>query len=231
MENNTATPLEADEIENKAMSIPEEAKAIIVTDDISFQKASRVLLTIKDLRKEINATFDPIIKKQFEAHREAVAQKKKVDAPLIEAENIIKPRIAAYHDEQERQRREEEFRLQEEARKKAEEEQLSDAVAAEQAGMSDVAESIMDEAPYTPTVVVPQKSTAKVDGVSFRESYKAQVFDIKALCRAVVEGKVPANVVMPDMTVLNGLARSLKGQLSYPGVKVVCEKVVAAGRR
>ncbi len=231
MEASTATPLEADEIESKALSIPDEAKAIIVKDDESFQKAGRILLVIKDIRKEINASFDPIITKAFAAHREACAQKKKVEAPLVEAEGIIKPRMAAYDDEQERKRREEEEKLRHEAIRKAEEEQLADAVSAEQSGMGDLAESIIDGPAYVPTVVVPQKPAAKVEGVSFRENWKAEVVDLKALLRAVVEGKVPANVIEPNMTVLNGLARSLKSQINYPGVRAVCEKIAAAGRR
>lgn len=231
MEQNAATPLEADEIETKALSVPDEAKAIIVKDDESFQKAGRVLLVIKDIRKEINATFDPIITKAFAAHREAVGQKRKVEAPLIEAEGIIKPRMAAYHDEQERKRREEEERLRQEAIRKAEEEQLQDAVSAEQSGMGDLAESIIDGPAYVPTIVVPQTQSAKVEGVSFRENWKAEVFDPKALLKAIMDGRVPMNVIEWNMTALNGLARSLKGQMNYPGVRTVCEKVVAGGRR
>ena len=109
--------MEAKEITERALTVPEKAKAIIIQSNDDFIKAGEILTVIKSLRKEIDATFDPIIKKQLEAHREAIAQKKKVDAPLIEAEGIIKPRMAAWNTEQERIRREEEDRLREIARK------------------------------------------------------------------------------------------------------------------
>lgn len=230
METNLATPLDAEEIETRALTIPEEAKAILIRDDESFQKAGRVLLVIKDLRSQINASFDPIITKAYAAHKEAVGQKKKVEAPLIEAEGIIKPRLASYHEEQERKRREEEEKLRQEAIRKAEEEQLRDAVSAEQSGMNDLSESILEGPAYVPIIVVP-KTTASVAGVSFRDNWKAEVFDLKALLKAIVDGKVPSNVIEANMIVLNGLARSLKGQMNYPGVRTVCEKITSGGRR
>lgn len=225
----TAMPLETQAIETRALSIPEEAKAINVTDDESFQKAGRILLIIKEVRKEIDATFDPIIKKAHESHKEAVAQKKKVDAPLIEAEGIIKPRLAAYHEEQERKRREEEEKTRAEALKKAEDDRLLDAVSAEQSGMTDLSDSILEGPAYVPTIVTPQSNVVKMQGVSFRDSWKAEVFDMKALLKAVLDGRVPMNVIEVNTTVLNGLARSLKGQINYPGVRTVCEKVTSAG--
>src|SRR5690606_19711824 len=105
-----AQNLEIQAVETKALSVPDQAKLIQITDDESFQKAGVLLLSIKDIRKEIDRTFDPIVKKAHEAHKEAVAQKKRVEAPLVEAEGIIKPRILKYQQEQERKRREEEAR-------------------------------------------------------------------------------------------------------------------------
>ena len=96
--------------------------------------------------------------------------------------------------------------------------------------MTDLADTILDGPAYVPTIVAPAKAV-KVEGVSFRDNWKAEVYDLKALCKAIVEGKAPANVVEPSMTVLNGLARSLKGQLNYPGVRSFCEKITSGGRR
>ena len=218
------------QLEQRALSIPEDARNLTVIDDESFQRGGRILLVIKDLRFKINESFDPIITKAYAAHKEAVSQKKKIEAPLVEAEGIIKPRLASYHDEQERKRREVEEKLRQEAIRKAEEEQLADAVSADQSGMKELSDAILDGPAYVPTVVAP-KSTVVVPGVSFRDQWKAEVFDLKALLRAVLESKVPLNVIVPDMTVLNGLARNLKGQLNYPGVRTLCEKITAGGRR
>jgi len=222
--------MEANEIENKAQILPQEAKALVIEDDASFQRAGAFLVNIKKVRAEINETFDPIIKKQHEAHKEAVAQKKKIEAPLIEAESIIKPRMAAYHEEQERKRREEEDRIRKEADRKAQEEQIADAVLAHESGQEELGDAILEAPAYIPTIVAP-KAAVKIEGVSFRDNYKAEVTDLKALMMAVLEGQVPSNVIEANMSVLNSLARSLKGQLNYPGVRVVCEKITAGSRR
>ena len=50
----------------------------------------------------------------------------------------------------------------------------------------------------------------QASGVSYRTAYFAEVVDIKALCRAVVEGKVEASVIEPVMPLLNAKAKALK---------------------
>ena len=71
-------------------------------------------------------------------------------------------------------------------------------------------------------------NTPKVSGISTRVSYRAEVTELAALIQAVAEGKAPANCLQADMTVLNGLARTLKESLNYPGVKVIREEAIAS---
>ena len=56
-------------------------------------------------------------------------------------------------------------------------------------------------------VIVQQVQTA---GVSYKTIYFADVTDIKALCRDVLENKVEASVLEPVMALLNAKARALK---------------------
>ncbi|HCU25404.1 MAG TPA: hypothetical protein DF383_10315 [Deltaproteobacteria bacterium] len=209
------------ELETKALSVPDQARAIQITDTNTYTKAGELLLAIKDLRKEIDATFDPIVKKAHEAHKEAVAQKKKVEAPLAEAEGIIKPRIAAYQAEQERIRREEEARLREEARKREEEERLALALEAEKEGMPEVAEEILEVPAFVPPPVVPS-STPKVSGISTRTVWKHRIINADLL---------PRQYLMPDEKALAAHGRALGSRAKVPGVEFYPEQVVAAGRR
>ena len=80
---------QAVEISTKAMTVPDKARAIEITDDTTYKGAAEFLLTIKDLRKQIDEAFNPIIDAAHNAHKEALAQKKRADAPLVEAEYII----------------------------------------------------------------------------------------------------------------------------------------------
>ena len=209
--------MEAKEITERALTVPEKAKAIIIKSNDDFLKAGEILTVIKSLRKEIDTTFDPIITKAHEAHKEAIAQKKKVDAPLIEAEGIIKPRMAAWNTEQERIRREEEDRLREIARKQEEERRLKEAVAAEQAGNKEEAEAII-EAPIEAPPVVVQKTTPKVAGVSFRKKWTFRVTDPL---------KVPREYLTVDEVKIGGVVRAMEGKINIPGVEVYSEDVVS----
>jgi hypothetical protein len=62
---------------------------------------------------------------------------------------------------------------------------------------------------------------AKVEGVFLRMEYKTEITDMKELCRAVADGKVPEDYVVPNMKLLNDMARNLKTALCVPGVKVI----------
>lgn len=209
------------EITERALTVPDQARAIEIKSNDDFVHAGEILLVIKDLRKQIDETFDPIIKKQHEAHKEAVAQKKKVDAPLVEAENIIKPRIAAWSAEQERIRREEEARLREEARKQEEERRLQEAILAEQSGQKDEAEAIIETPVQVAPVVVP-KSVPKVAGVNMVKQWKFRI---------VNPALIPREYLTPDEIKIGGVVRALKDQAHIPGVEVYSVDNVSAGRR
>lgn len=101
------------ELEKKALSIPELAKTIIVKDGETLTRANNALVYIKNLRSQINETFDPIIKKAHEAHKIAVTYKKKTEQPLILAEQYIKPQISSYMAKLERERQEAERKQRE----------------------------------------------------------------------------------------------------------------------
>lgn len=104
-------------LETEALSIPNQARQIAVTNQETLDKAGRMLTeVIKPLRAEAADVFDPIIRQAHEAHKAALAGKARVEKPLIEAEGILKTSIGGYLAEQER------IRLQEEARLRAEQE-------------------------------------------------------------------------------------------------------------
>jgi len=212
---------ETEVVAKKALTIPEQARAVKVVDSETYSQAGEILVTIKGLRKEIGAAFDPIIKKAHEAHKEAKAQKDKAEAPLIEAENIIKPALAAYDREQERLRREEEERQREIARKAEEERRLREAEQAEKEGRNEEAQAIIEEPVYVPPVVL-EKTTPKVQGISMQKVWKFRVTN---------EALIPREYMTPDMVKIGGVARATKGSIQIPGVEIYSEDIVKAGVR
>jgi hypothetical protein len=61
----------------------------------------------------------------------------------------------------------------------------------------------------------------RLTGVAFVKTWSAEVVDLKALCRAIADGKAPENLVAADMKVLGQLARALKSAFNVPGCRAV----------
>ena len=94
------------DVESRALARPDEARALVVTDNESMARAHTMLADIRALRKEIQDTFRPLAEKAHQAHKAIVQKQKEAEVPLIEAENYLKPAILAYMDSQDRLRRE-----------------------------------------------------------------------------------------------------------------------------
>lgn len=222
-------------VTEQALAWPDRARAIRIVDAESYRFAGEMLLGIKALRKEVDATFDPNIRRWLDGHRAAIADKRKAETPLADAETILKRGLGAYDTEQERLQREAERIAQELARKAAEDAALAEAAALEieAAATGDVAlQQAADDIIATP-VVVPTvsvaKATPKVAGISYTETWKAEVTDFGALVQFIAAHPVYLPLLAVNATAMNQQARSLRSSLQLPGVKVYAEKGVRAG--
>jgi hypothetical protein len=190
---------------------------VAAADDLKRVKA--LAKEIDEQRKEITVPLDLAKKRVMDLFR-------KPTEFLERAETTIKRACLAWDGEQDRIRRaaeaeaarkadEERRRLQEEARRQ------------EAAGNVETAHAIAEAAQFVaPVPVAP--AAPKIAGESTREVWRAEVEDIVALAKAVADGRVSPENLLPNMPVLNGQARSLKASLAIPGVKAVCERVLAA---
>jgi hypothetical protein len=219
----------SDNINERAVAVVGQAKEIVVKDQAGLDKAAAFLVTIKRLKKEVGQSYDPVIKKAHDAHKEALAQKKKYEKPLNEAEKIVKGAMAPYVAEQDRLRREAEEknrREQEEIeRKKREEEEraLQEAAKAEAEGRTQDVDNILDtaqaviETPVAPKTTVPQKVIR--DGISSRLVWKWEISDAEA---------IPREYLIPDEKKIGAALKAANYELSIPGVVVRQETVIAA---
>jgi len=216
----------------RALTWPQRAGALTITTPDTYVDAGEMLKGIKALRNEIDATFDPIIKAAHAAHVEANAQKKRAELPLAEAEAILKRGLIAFDAEQERIRRAEEQRLQELARQEAETQRLADAAALEREASASVdltegyhlrreAEALLEQPIVAPVVVV-EKATPKVAGISFSTTWRFRVVD---------PTKVPREYLAVDTLKVGGVVRAMKGETNIPGIEVYAEQNARAGSR
>lgn len=204
-------------VESEALTLVDQAKGINVLSNDDNKRASLFLQQIKLMMGRVRETFDPIVEKAYEAHKEAVAQRSKFLKPLENAEMIIKTRIKFFIEDQEKRRREQEEKLRREAEAKQKELEAK-AEAARANGDEKKAERYEDKAA---SVVAPTLASTveKVAGVSYSERWYAEVVDFAL---------VPLEYMVVDMVKLNKLAKAVHDSVKVPGVVFKCEKVVSS---
>ena len=235
---------EVEVIRAEVLPIPEQAKMILVRDAESMAKGNEFFLVIRGIRKKIDDTFDPIISKAHEAHKEAINQKKKIEEPLIIASNWLNVQMTTYKVEQDRIRREEEEKLRQiaikeemERRKAEEKRRMEEAAALEQAGAKEEAEQVMAEIiqeTEAPIIVAPPPSSipkVELKGMASKTYWGAEVFDLLALVKAIAKGEQPLNYVEAAMTPLNKQAQSLHENMKIPGVRATSRSSMAGTGR
>lgn len=219
------------ELEKKVFSLPEKVKEIVVIDKSSLDRAHQALLYIKKVRKEISDFCDDNIRRLHEAHKEALAQKKKFEQPLIEAEAYLSPQISSYlakleqirkaaEDKARREREEAERRAREE-----EEARLEAAIKAEEEGKLEEAEKILDrepiQDPLTPETVVPFKE--KLKGLSVRKNWLWELEDVE---------KVPEEwkISILDTDKITRYVKTIKEKATIPGIRIFSKDTIIQRR-
>lgn len=231
-------------------------RAQAITDPASYQVAADLNANIKRAIKHLEDVGSPLVKKTWEAYKEA---KGLLDArlkPLQQAESIIKVGMRTYDDkvaaeqariEAENRRikeaydRAERERIQkqqeaEAKRKRDEDEALEKAMEAETAGKKTEADAILASVqpppvapppPPPPPVVKEVPLRPAATGVSYRDNWKAEVNDLTLLVKAVAEGKASIDYLLPNTVMLNALAKNKKEAMAIPGVRAWNDRVVS----
>lgn len=218
------------------------ANGLRITDVESYTNASYLLRSVKGLRAEIAGWFAPHIEAAIETKRKAdaarkalVDEKERMEAPLVEAEAVCKRALLAWETTQEAMRREQERQLQAEAQRLAEAETVQAAAAMEleahatgDAGLLQEAQDILAQPVQAPVVSV-AKLMPKVQGVSYRDQWKAHPdVDVRALAAAVASGSAPTTFLLPNMTAINQFARATQGAQPVAGLKFWNDRQIAA---
>lgn len=204
---------------------------IVVRSQEEYAAAAEHLKTIKAFQRRVTEWFAPLKKKASDTHRALCEQERKVLQPSVQDEQRIKRALVAYTDEQERKRREEQERLRQQAREREEAARLEQAAALEREAKAtgnvtfqEAAEQLL-EAPIPVAAIEPvTPPPPKVEGLSYRETYRAEVVDLMTLVKAVAAGQQPIGLLAANQSALDGMARSLKQSFAVPGVRLVCDK-------
>ncbi len=202
------------------------ANSIIIDSPEMYQIAVEEVRDIKakmkeldERRKAITTPLDQAKKKIMDLFRTPL------DA-LAAAETKIKHAMVTYSEEKERERRAEQARLDAIARE--ERERLAkEAAALEKAGKPEEAEAAREIAAVISAPAAMIAEGADAAGVSYSERWSAEVDDLLALARFVVENPAHLNLISANPTQLDMMARAMKSGMNIPGVRAVCKKIAS----
>lgn len=206
-----------DELKANVPSLVETARALVVKDDKTNQQAADYINTIRTMRKQVKETFAASVEQAKVAYDTIRKLRDSFDTPLGETELALRNRMSSYISA-ENARREAEA----EAIRKAQEKEIKKLEKkAEKTGTAFV--------PPPPAPVMPAK--VQVAGMGSRTNYKARVVDMMALVKAVAAGKEKLELLLPNESALNALAKiQAKTGPLMAGVEVYGE-TVTIGRR
>jgi hypothetical protein len=221
----------ARDLETRALTLAEEAKALEIADQQSYNLAAERLLAVADLRREMVAHHAPIKRAAHEAWQQVIAAEKKLLDPVAEAEHVYKAGIARFEAEQRRIAAEALVKAEAEARRLAEEQRERELEQAEAQGADAEEITAMIAAPLVvaPQQVQPAFQAAR--GITTATNWKGEVTSLDALVKAIAAGKANVTLVTPNEVAINQLARATRGTLQVPGIRFFSEPIVRAGRR
>lgn len=194
--------------------------ALVTPDDYEYAGS---------LSTQITSRMKAIEAERVETKKPVLEIGRKIDAifnrpldVLKQGKAVIDKLLTDYRREQDRKAKEEQARIDALARKEeARLQKLAEAkaVRAEAKGDFEKAEDIRANVPHIPVPTV-QAAPPKLAGVGFRVDWKAEVTDFAKLVKAVADGVVPLDALLPNDKVIGQAARALKKNLNWPGVTV-----------
>lgn len=207
------------EIQKRALSLPDLSKEIHVIDDKTLNQANEFVKGCRSMIQKIGNLMDPIIKRFTDGHRQTLAEKRELEDPWIQAKDFVTPQIISYRRKIEDEKRAAEAAVQRELeeKKRKEEELFNQAVEAEKKGEVEEADELLEKAEVEaenmeaitqrqPKIPEPQK----IRGISTRKIWSWRLIDIL---------EVPKSCLILDEKKLNQIARTYDGKTQIPGIE------------
>ena len=220
---------ENQEIKQEVTDITAQALALTITDNTSYAVAGELFTLHRQMEKKIEDFFAPHVEAAHKVHKGLTAARAAEIAKLTPGKTYLNQIMTAWNIAQEKIRRAEEDELRKKAKIAEEEARIQAALQAEAEGSHEEAAAIIETPVFVPPPVV-AKTVPKVEGATIRTTWKHTVTDLKALCKAVAEGKAPITCIQANDVFLGQMARNGKGNIQYPGVSFYEEKSMTGAR-
>lgn len=193
-----------------------------IVDDQTYSEASTILAKLKekkktydDMRKQLKAPILQAGKQIEELFRGPIHC-------LTKAEETYKLGMIKYKNQVEQQKRAEEI-----ARQDKIDTLNKEAALALAENDTEVYNLVMEELDNSQNQLT---TVPKIEGISYRDNWKAEGVNLALALKGVYEGEAPLSILKFDEVALNQLAKSTKGTVTYPGVNIYKEQIVASRR-
>lgn len=198
-------------VERTAMSVANEAGAVMVVDAATYAEAGAMVVRLRAMEQTVHRECDPLCESAYLAHKQAVGFRSRLLGPLAAAVTALKRQMMQWEHAEKARARQETLRLEQEQWEAEQELRAAEIAAA--AGDEQAVSEIEAMPPPLPPVVTPD--IPKV-GVRFRTIWEPEVVDADL---------VPRQYMIPDMAKLRKVAAALKGDTNIPGVVVRPKRV------
>jgi hypothetical protein len=214
--------------QDKVVSMRQEATGVVdwahslaVASKSDADEAMVKLAEIKGIRNRWVAYWAPLKKAANEAWKGIVAKEKEGTDAVDAAERLVKAKVLAWQQAERAKAEAEQRRLQAEADAKARAEQERLLKLAEQRKTPEKQEEYRQAAAaVVAPVVTVSAPVADAAGTSTRKTFKAVLVDKDALIKAATPGSVASTMLVFDQRVADAFARSTKGAVAVPGVRL-----------
>jgi hypothetical protein len=205
------------EVTNEITSLESFAANYAVTTPAQYEAGAADLARVKGMLKKLEETRTSITGPMNAALDKVNAFFKGPATKLKAIEQLIKGKLGAFYEDQQRIAREQQAKADEDARKERERIEAQAKKAAE-SGKVEKAEALQQRAA---TVVAPVivREPPKVSGMQMRDAWKFEVTN---------PSLVPREYLVVDEARIRKVVQALKGDANIPGVRVYSEKQIAS---
>ena len=208
----------------EAETIAVQYEEVKITKNEEYAKAGEDLKIIagnikklEELRMFITRPIDQLKKNWIEKFSKPIDK-------LKTADSVLRRAMQTFFTEKEAERKREEAKLKELADKEAAKLEAR-AEKAEDKGQEAKAEQLREQAQMVAaTTPLVASKVEKVEGVSMRETWNAEVFDLLLLVKAIAENKASLALIEPNMTEIRKRVRALKNDFKIDGIRVFSEQ-------
>ncbi len=209
-------------LKNEAQGMVVWAETVMVTTKAEADTAMTRLSDIKGVRARIVVYWSPVKKAAHDAWKGIVSREKDLTDICDKAEVVVKQKVLAWQQAEQRKAAVEQARLQAAADEAARRErERLEKEAAKLKTPEKRAERLEQAAAVQAQVVTVAVPQAEAAGTATRTTWKAECVDKDALIAAAVPGSVAASLLAFDQKAADAFARGSKGKISVPGVTFV----------